>query len=139
MMRGGMVIAWLILAGAADAGGLGAARNLVAGTVIAPGDLTVIDTDRPALTDPSEAIGMQLRVAVYAGRPILESQLTAPRLVTRNQIVRIAFQRGALRINTEGRAMADGTEGAVIPVMNLISRVTMHARVNPDGTLSVSD
>ena len=132
-----LILLAALLPGMACAGGLGAARTLPAGTVIAPADLRVIDSDRPGLTDPSAAIGMQTRITVYEGRPLHASMLQAPRLISRNQIVRLAFQQGALRIDTEARALDDGAEGALIRAMNLASKTQITAQVMPDGSLAV--
>lgn len=134
-----LVLLIALMPGAALAGGLGAARTLPAGSVIGAGDLTVVDTDRPGLTDPSAAIGMQTRITIYEGRPLHANMLQAPRVVGRNQIVRLSFQRGGLRIDTEGRAMSDGAAGDMIRVMNMGSRSTVTAQVMPDGTLAVMD
>ena len=61
------------------------------------------------------------------------------RVIGRNQIVRLRFQRGALQIDTEGRAMSDGAAGELIRVMNMGSRSTVTAQVMPDGTLAVTN
>lgn len=132
-----LILALALLPGAALAGGLGAARTLPAGSIITAADLRVIDTDRPGLTDPSAAIGMQTRITLYEGRPLHAGMLQAPRLVGRNQIVRLSFLRGGLRIDTEGRAMSDGAAGEMIRVMNMGSRSTVTAQVMPDGSLAV--
>jgi len=132
-----LVLALALLPAGAWAGGLGAAHTLPAGSVITAGDLRVIDTDRPGLTDPSAAIGMQTRITIYEGRPLHANILQAPRLVDRNQIVRLSFLRGGLRIDTEGRAMDDGAAGEMIRVMNIGSRSTVTAQVMPDGSLAV--
>jgi flagella basal body P-ring formation protein FlgA len=132
-----LVLVLALLPANAWAGGLGAAHTLPAGSVITAGDLRVIDTDRPGLTDPSAAIGMQTRITIYEGRPLHANMLQAPRLVDRNQIVRLSFLRGGLRIDTEGRAMDDGAAGDLIRVMNIGSRSTVSAQVMPDGSLAV--
>lgn len=132
-----LILALLLWPGAAAAGGLGASRTLPAGHVIAPADLTVIESPRPGLTDPAAAIGMQTRITIYEGRPIHATMLQAPRVIGRNQIVRLSFQRGGLRIDTEGRAMSDGAAGDLIRVMNMGSRSTVTAQVMPDGSLIV--
>ncbi|MCF3973419.1 flagellar basal body P-ring formation chaperone FlgA [Paracoccus salsus] len=125
----------LLLPFPTQAGVLAAARTLPAGTVIGPADLRAVDSDRPGLSDPSLAIGLQTRITIYEGRPIHANLLQAPRLVSRNQIVRLTFRRGALRIETEGRIMSDGAEGDLVRVMNLTSRSTITARVLADGSV----
>ena len=131
---------WLVLFLAmsplpAQAAVLAAARTLPAGTVITAADLRAIDGDRPGLSDPSEAIGLQTRITIQEGRPLQASLLQAPKLISRNQIHPLVFQRGALRIVTEARTLSDGAAGDVIRVMNLESRATISAVVQPDGSL----
>ncbi len=112
-----------------------AARDLPAGTIIGPSDLAWIEEVPGGIDDPAQAIGKQARVAIYEGRPVVPGALRAPVLVSRNQIVRVAFDSGPLRIETEGRALSEGAAGDVVRVMNLASRNTISALVNADGTL----
>lgn len=119
----------------AQAAVLAAARTLPAGTVITAADLRAIDGDRPGLSDPSEAIGLQTRITIHEGRPLQASLLQAPKLARRNQVQQLVFQRGGLRIVTSARTLSDGAAGDVIRVMNLESRATISAVVQPDGSL----
>ncbi|WP_295047978.1 flagellar basal body P-ring formation chaperone FlgA [uncultured Paracoccus sp.] len=119
----------------ASAAVLAAARTLPAGTVITASDLRAIDGDRPGLSDPSEAIGLQTRITIHEGRPLQASLLQAPKLITRNQIHQLVFQRGPLRIVAQARTLSDGAAGETIRVMNLESRNTISAVVQPDGSL----
>lgn len=130
-----LVLALMLTPLPAAAAVLAAARTLPAGTVITAGDLRAIDGDRPGLSDLSEAIGLQTRITIREGRPLQASLLQAPRLIGRNQIHPLVFQRGALRIVTEARTLSDGAAGDVIRVMNLESRATVSAVVQPDGSL----
>lgn len=117
------------------AGGLIAARTLPAGTVIAADDLDMAEGDPKGLGDPARVIGLETRITIHEGRPIQASLLRRPTLVGRNQIVRMSFQRGALHIVTDGRALDEGGAGDLIRVMNLTSRNTVTARIAPDGSL----
>ncbi|HRO14824.1 MAG TPA: flagellar basal body P-ring formation chaperone FlgA [Paracoccus sp. (in: a-proteobacteria)] len=130
-----LLIALLPLSAAAD--GLEAARTLPAGTVLGAADVTVVPSDRAGLS-PAEAIGRQTRIAIYEGRPIVAGNLTVPTLVARNQTVTLVYESAALRIETEGRALGAGGAGEVIRVMNVSSRATLNARINADGTLTVT-
>ncbi|MDO5642524.1 MAG: flagellar basal body P-ring formation chaperone FlgA [Paracoccus sp. (in: a-proteobacteria)] len=112
-----------------------AARDLPAGTLITPEDLAWDETVPGGLSDPDLAVGKQVRVAIYRGRPVVPGALRVPVLVSRNQIVRITFDSGALRIEAEGRALSEGAAGDMVRVMNLSSRKTLSALVTPDGTL----
>ena len=136
-MRALILIAALLswpLAGLA--GPVNASRNLPAGTVIAPGDLALSPDSDPAEADA--LIGMQTRIAIYAGRPVSPAHLRIPLLVARNQIVPLVFSSGALRIEVTGRALSEGAAGDLIPVMNMTSRQTISAMVEPDGSLLIN-
>lgn len=118
--------------------GFEAARTLPAGTIISESDLRPNEGKVAGLTDPARIVGLATRITIYEGRPFQERLLQQPVLVSRNQIVRLQFQRGTLRIVTEGRAMEDGAAGDMIRVMNLESRTTITARIGEDGTLHVA-
>lgn len=115
-----------------------ATRTIRAQTVIGPQDVTVVDAALPgALTDTAAALGLEARVAIYAGRPVRLADLGSPTLVQRNQVVPLVYLAGSLAISTEGRALARGGEGEVIRVINLGSRTTVTGRVGPDGAVYV--
>lgn len=115
-----------------------ATRTIRAQTVLAPEDMTLVAADLPgALDDPALAIGLEARVAIYAGRPVRPEDLGPPTLVGRNQIVPLIYASASLAISTEGRALARGAEGDVIKVLNLASRTTVSGQVGPDGAVYV--
>ena len=116
---------WLILLPfPAYADTLVAARTLRAQTMIGPEDLATVAGDVPgALSVPEDAIGMEAKVSLYAGRPIRAGDIGPAALVNRNQTVTILFQQGPLAISTEGRSLGRGAVGDVIKVMNLASRI----------------
>ena len=132
-----LVLLLALLPSAALADDLVATRHLPAGTILAAGDVAAMPSPRAGLA-PADALGKQLRIAVYEGRPISKGQLSTPTLVSRNQLVTLAYENAALRIETEGRALGAGGEGDLIRVMNLSSRATLMARINADGTLTVA-
>ncbi len=126
------------LTGPAMADSLIATRTIRAQTVIGPDDMALVDAALPgALDDPALALGLEARVAIYAGRPIRSQDLGAPALVDRNQLVSLIYLSGGLAISTEGRALERGAEGDVVRVMNLGSRTTVNGRVGPDGAIYV--
>lgn len=115
-----------------------ATRTIRAQTVIGPDDLTLVNAGLPgALSDTAAAIGLEARVAIYAGRPVRLADLGPPTLVQRNQVVALVYLAGGLAISTEGRALARGSEGEVIRVINLASRTTVSGRIGPNGAVFV--
>lgn len=131
-------LALLLMTTPALAESVVATRTLRPNTVIGPDDLTIVDAKLPgALTDPAQALGLETRVAIYAGRPVILADLGAPTLVQRNQVVSLIYQAGGLAILTEGRALARGSEGQTVRVINLASRTTVSGRIGPDGAVYV--
>lgn len=133
-----LVLCLALLAPAAAADTVVATRMLRAQEVIGPQDVAVRpeDTDG-ALSDPRDAVGLELRTNVYAGRPISADDLGPPALVERNQIVVLNYHRAGLAITTEGRALSRGGAGEQIRVMNLASRTTVSGTVLVDGSVNV--
>lgn len=136
-MRWSLALIVAALPVAAQAGTLTALRTLPAGTVIQAQDVAFDPSARSGLDDPADVVGKATRITVYEGRPILASNIVVPTLVDRNETVVIGYSSGGLSIQTEGRALGKGGPGDVIRVLNNASRVTLSARINPDGTLSV--
>jgi flagella basal body P-ring formation protein FlgA len=116
-----------------------ATRTIRAATVLTAEDFTTVAAEIPgALTDAAQVIGLEARVTLYAGRPILAGDLGAPALVERNQTVSLVFRSSGLSILTEGRALTRGGVGDVIKVMNLASRTTVMGTIEMDGSVSVN-
>ncbi len=115
-----------------------ATRTIRPHALIGPDDLTLVAAELPgALDDPAKALGLEARVAIYAGRPVRQGDLGPPTLVQRNQVVALVYATGGLAIATEGRALARGSVGEVIRVLNLASRTTVNGRIGRDGAVYV--
>jgi flagellar basal body P-ring formation protein FlgA len=126
------------LATPVSAESLVATRTIRAKSLVTAEDLALVSAELPgALSDPGLAVGLEARVAIYAGKPVRPGDLGPPTLVERNQLVTLIFRAGGLAISTEGRALARGSEGDDIRVMNLGSRNTVTGRVGPDGAVYV--
>lgn len=90
------------------------------------------------IDDPLLLVGMEARVAIYAGRPVRPSDVGSPAIVDRNEIIPLIFTAGGLYIATDGRALGRAGVGEVIRVMNLSSRTTVSARIKEDGAAYVT-
>lgn len=128
----------LLAAGSVLAQSVQPVRAIRAQTVLAAEDLTLAEAAVPGAVGAIElAVGLETKVALYPGRPILESQLGAPALVERNAMVRMIYAEGPLRIVTGGRALDRAAAGEPVRVMNLASRQTVTGTVAPDGSIEV--
>lgn len=122
-----------------SADALVATRTIPAQSIIGYDDLQLRDIEvSGGEVDLLLFVGMESRVALYAGRPVRVGDVGAPAIVERNQIIGLVFQQNGLRISTEGRALARAGPGDIIRVMNLSSRNTIRARIDENGDAIVS-
>jgi flagella basal body P-ring formation protein FlgA len=139
MTRAAVLILALLAALPAEAETLVATRTIRAMAEIGPDDVTLMAGHTPgALSSPAEAVGLEARSVLYAGRPIRPGDVGPAATVERNGIVPLVFSRGGLTILAEGRALGRGAPGEVIRVMNLSSRTTVQGRIGPDGAVHVA-
>lgn len=116
-----------------------AARTIPAQSLIAPEDLVMRSGNVPGGTDdPLLLVGMEARVALYAGRPIRPADVGFPAVVDRNELIPLIYDSGGLLISTEGRALGRAGVGEMIRVMNMASRNTVTARIGENGAAYVT-
>jgi flagellar basal body P-ring formation protein FlgA len=109
------------------------AREVISREDLAPKDVTVVG----ALSNPDDIVGFEARIALYPGRPIRPGDIGTPAVIDRNDIVRLTFLQGQLRIATEGRSLGRGAPGDVVRAMNISSRMTVSGRIQADGSIEV--
>jgi len=115
-----------------------ALTGIRAQSMIAPEMVTLSETETiGAYADLSAVIGLEARVNIYPGRPIMLDALGAPAILERNQAVVMRFRRGALTIYSEGRVLDRAGVGERVRVMNMDSKTVIFGRVGADGTIEV--
>lgn len=128
----------LILAGPAQSDVLIPVRNIRAQEIVTQNDFRVEPIEIPGAYVLSDGVnGLESRVALYAGRPVLRGDLGPPAVVDRNDIVTLVYARDGLRIMAEGRALSRGGVGDVVRVMNLSSRTTITGQISETGVIEV--
>ncbi|WP_341367485.1 flagellar basal body P-ring formation chaperone FlgA [Yoonia sp. BS5-3] len=137
MIRIGLLLS--VLAGPLWADTVVAARTIPAQTTIMPSDVLLNNRDIPGgVTELNDVVGMEARVALFAGRPIRPGDIGLPAIVERNQIIPLLYQQNGLLITTEGRALGRAGPGDRIRVMNISSRSTVTAQIGADGAAYVA-
>lgn len=128
----------LLMPTAALADSVVAARVIKAGAPLVAADMMLVDADIPdALSDPTLAIGLEARIAIYPGRPILRHNIGPQTMVERNQVITLHYRSAGLSIRTEGRALARGGSGDFIEAMNLVSKAKVTGQIQSDGSVAV--
>ena len=90
-----------------------------------------------AVRAAADAVGLETRGPIYAGRPVLAAQLGPPAVVERNALVTLRYAVGTLVIETEGRALDRAAEDGRLRVMNLSSRMIVMGRAIAPGVVEV--
>ena len=128
----------LLAGGAVLAQAVSPVRAIRTKEVLSAADLTLVEDSVPgAIAEIDAAVGLEARVTLYPGRPILSGQIGPPAMVERNQIVRMHFNEGPLVITTEGRVLDRAGVGEMVRVMNLQSRQIVSGTVGEDGSIEV--
>lgn len=134
-----VVCAIFVFGNAAEAETVVPTHTIRAQSVLTREDLMVKSVTVPgAFSDLEALLGLETRVALYPGRPVRPGDVGPPAVIERNQIIRLVYDRGGLRISTEGRSLMRGGVGDRIRVMNMTSRATVSGQIQPAGSVIVS-
>lgn len=110
-----------------------------AGDTLSADDLAFHETDvADGFTDPRDVVGLEARVNIYPGRPILTRDVGMPTVVERNATVPLIFRRQGLSITLEGRALGRAGAGETVRVMNLSSRNTVIGIATETGEVVIN-
>jgi flagella basal body P-ring formation protein FlgA len=134
-----LVLLLAALAAPASAQSVMTVHAIRAGTMLSADDLAFHEADASdGFTDPRDVIGMEARVNIYPGRPILTRDVGMPTVVERNAIVPLIFRRHGLSITLEGRALGRAGAGEAVRVMNLSSRNTVIGIATETGQVVIN-
>lgn len=95
--------------------------------------------DASTVDTKSALVGKVARRTLLPDRPIPSYAVDAPKLVSINSQVKIVFDEGGLVIIAYGSALQAGAVGDLIRVRNQDSGLTVSGRVQPDGSVRVSE
>ena len=134
-----MALTLTLITSPAFAETLTTARVVRPNMVIAPADIIIAETRvQGALTAEANIIGLEAKVTLYPGRPIMPAHVGPAALIERNQPITLIFRQGGLTISAEARALSRGAIGENVRVMNMSSRTTVLGIVRADGSVEVS-
>lgn len=115
-----------------------ATRTIRPEEIVTYADIRILaDTIPGGYESPEEVLGMEARVALYAGRPIRRGDVRPPALIGRNDLVELVYRTRGLEIVAAGRSLARGGVGEKITVLNTSSRRRVLGQVLPNGRVLV--
>lgn len=138
-MRSLLALLLVLLAAPLSAEMAIATRNIRPGDVLRESDVMLVRGDASdGFSEKTQVVGLEAKVALYAGRTITRTQVGRAASVERNQIIELIYESAGLSMSTEGRALARGAEGQRIRVMNLASKTSIFGTVQQNGTVLVT-
>jgi flagellar basal body P-ring formation protein FlgA len=115
-----------------------ATEDLLAGQPIEAHQVRVEEYDTPPSNQPpppalEKVVGKLPRQSMKASAAITALLLEEPKDIERGDLVEVEVRSGGARLALEGRALADGRKGDMIPVRNTANAKSFSARVEDKG------
>jgi flagellar basal body P-ring formation protein FlgA len=90
------------------------------------------------LADAGLVIGQSARRALRPGVALRATDLKAPELITKGEVVTLVYAMGSLRLSTRARALESAAEGAPIRLINIQSNRSVEAIATAKGVAQIS-
>ncbi|MFN3538173.1 MAG: flagellar basal body P-ring formation chaperone FlgA [Brevundimonas sp.] len=102
------------------------ARSLASGDVVRPEDVvwSQVQAHQAPAGGPQDAeavIGLSARRALRAGAPVQSRDLTAPEVISRGDMVQVAYISGGISLSVTGRAARNAAMGEAVVITNIES------------------
>lgn len=115
-----------------------ATEDLPAGRAIEAHQLRMEEYDAPPSNQPpppsvDQVVGKLPRRPIPASAAVTALQLEEPKDIQRGELVGVEVRSGAAHLSLEGRALADGRKGDMIPVRNTSNGKIFSARIHDKG------
>ena len=128
--------------GAATVEVLTYARSLAAGEMVSPQDVVwapvqahQAPADAPG--DAEQVIGLAARRALRAGAVVRPSDLSAPQVIARNDMIEVIYAAGGVTLSLQAKALEDATPGESFRAQNLQSGRTLEVVATGPGRAAV--
>jgi flagella basal body P-ring formation protein FlgA len=94
-----------------------------------------IDSD--AITDPLQAVGLEVRKTLRADQPFSLADIGSPILVHRGDLVEVRVRSGGVTVTTNAKTMNDGAESDLVEIETTRPRKRLLARVVQTGLVEI--
>ncbi len=116
--------------------------NIQYGSIITQSDIEYTkikerEFSRDTIIDAKKLLGMTARRTIIAYRPIKSTDIVAPKIIERGELVTLSFNSGAMNLTTQVKALQNGAKGDIIRVVNTLSNKTLQAVVIGSNEVSV--
>lgn len=118
------------------------AATLPSGTVLTEADFEFADVplataDAGGYADLSQLLGKQLVRQARGGVMLKATDVTEPKVVTRNTLVTVVLKSGPMTLTVKGTALTTAAKGEPVDVLNTVSKKILHGVARPDGAVEI--
>ncbi len=90
------------------------------------------------LTNIDDLIGQTPRRGISALKPIKTSDVHAPIVVKKGDLVVMTLKKGPLNLTTKGKALDSGAKGDIVRILNTSSHQTIEAEITGPQKVNVA-
>lgn len=117
-------------------------KSLPLGAIVNPSDIEMRPiqlafAQNGGLAMPEDLIGKQLRRPARQGMMLRPSDVAAPQVISRSELVTIFYQQGPMRLTIKGQALNDAALGEAVTVLNPMSKKTIQGIASDYGTVEM--
>ena len=92
-----------------------------------------------AILDTNLIVGYQVRRMLSQGKPIIESSITPPIVVSKGERVTIIYKDNAMTLTAPGKSLDEGYKGKEVRIVNLVSNKTVLGVAIEDGIVEIQN
>ena len=116
--------------------------SLRRGHILTEGDLELIPAARNVstdgvVTDIQDVVGLQVQTVLQRHRPVTRSSVAPVIVIERGDLVEVRVMGGGVQVATAAKSLAQGAQGALIPIETLEPRRKLLARVAGPGKVEI--
>ena len=118
------------------------AKTLPTGAILTQADFELADVplataDAGGYADISQLIGKQLVRQARGGIMLKATDVTEPKVVTRNSLVTVVLKSGPMTLTVKGTALTTAAVGEPVDVLNTVTKKILHGVARSDGAVEI--
>ena len=116
--------------------------NVPAGTILSSADfemapVSLTTASAGGYADLDQLVGKQLIRQARSGVMLKATDVTAPRVVTRNSLVTVILKSGPMTLTVRGTALTTASAGEPVDVLNTVTKKILHGVARQDGSVEI--
>jgi flagella basal body P-ring formation protein FlgA len=116
--------------------------NVPAGTILTDADfemapVSLTTASAGGYADVSQLVGKQLLRQARSGVMLKATDVTEPKVVTRNSIVTVILKSGPMTLTVRGTALTTAAAGEAVDVLNTVTKKILHGVARQDGSVEI--